>query len=190
MDTRQRRGASQPDADGDPIATSVAAALATQEHSFSQQMDIQMKVFQACLRASMDSVNIRLDTFIKESVRDLAELRASVQFSQRELHDLNEHIKTDADLHKKHDQTINKLSADIKKLDDQTDYLENQSRRNNIRIDSIKERGGETWEETEAGLRRTQEVELKMPAEQVRAAVSGLTAPGELRTPTGRGRSS
>ena len=72
MDKRQRRGASQPDADGDPIATAVAAALATQEHSFSQQMDIQMKAFQACLRASMDSVNIRLDTFIKESVRDLA----------------------------------------------------------------------------------------------------------------------
>ena len=124
MDKRQRRGASQPDADGDPIATAVAAALATQEHSFSQQMDIQMKALQAL----MDSVNIKLDTFIKESVRDLAELRASVQFSQRELHDLNEHVKTDADLHKKHDQTINRLSADIKKLDDQTDYLENQSR--------------------------------------------------------------
>ena len=117
MDKRQRRGASQPDADGNPIATAVAAALATQEHSFSKQMDIQMKAFQA-------SVNIRLDTFIKESVRDLAELRASVQFSQRELDDLNEHVKTDADLHKKHDQTINRLSADIKKLDDQTDYLE------------------------------------------------------------------
>ena len=81
-----------------------------------------------------------------------------MQFSQRELHDLNEHVKTDADLHKKHDQTINRLSADVQKLDDQTDYLENQSRRNNLRIDGIKERGDETWEETEAALRRTLEV--------------------------------
>ena len=52
---------------------------------------------------------------------------------------------------------------------DVTDYLENQSRRNNLRIDGVKERGGETWEMTEEALRRTFEHGLKMPTEQVRS---------------------
>lgn len=167
MDTRQRRGASQPDVDGDPIATAVAAALATQEHTFGLLLDTQMKAFQACLQASMDSVNTRLDTFIRETVRDIAELRTSVQFSQNELRELNENVKKDSDRHRQNDQLVRKLTADFKQLDDTADYMENQARRNNLRVDGIKERGGETWEETERALRRVLEAELKMPADQV-----------------------
>ena len=48
----------------------------------------------------MDSMNIRLDIFIKESVRDIAELRTSVQLSQNELHELNENVKKDSDRHR------------------------------------------------------------------------------------------
>ena len=61
------------------------------------------------------------------------------------------------------------MSADVKKLDDATDYLANQSRRNNLRIDGVKERGGETWEMTEEALRRTFENDLNMPTEQGRS---------------------
>ena len=61
------------------------------------------------------------------------------------------------------------MSADVKKMDDTTDYLENESRRNNLRIDGVKDRGGETCEMTEETLRRTFENDLKMPTEQVRS---------------------
>ena len=72
-------------------------------------------------------------------------------------------------LHKDYDRIIKQMSADVKKMDDATDYLENQSRRNNLLIDGVKERGGETWEMTEEALRRTFQNDLKMPAEQVRS---------------------
>ena len=171
---RQRRGASQADAESesvesDPVATAVAAALAKQEHTFMLLLDTQTKAFQACLQASVDSVNTRMDNFLKENVRELAQLKMSVQFSQSELHDLKESVKRDTVLHKDYDKIIEQLSADIKKMGDATDYLENQSRRNNLRIDGVKERGGETWEMTEEALRRTFEHDLKMPTEQVRS---------------------
>ena len=58
------------------------------------------------------------------------------------------------------------MSANVKKMDDMTDYLENQTRRNNLRIDGVKELGGET---TAEAVRRTFEHGLKMPTEQVRS---------------------
>ena len=93
----------------------------------------------------------------------------SVQFSQSELHDLKESIKRDTVLHKDYDRIIEQMSADVKKMDDTTDYLENQSRRNNLRIDGVKQRDGETWEMTEEALHRTFGNDLKMPTEQVRS---------------------
>ena len=129
---------------------------------FMLLLDTQTKSFQACLQASVVSVNTRMDNFLKENVRELAELKMSV------LHDLEESVKRDTVLHKDYDRIIEQMSADVKKMDDTTDYLENQSRRNNLRIDGVKERGGEMWEMTEEALRRTFENDLKMPTEQVR----------------------
>ena len=86
-----------------------------------------------------------------------------------ELHDLKETVKRDTVLNKDYDRIIDQMSADVKKLDDATDYLENQSQRNNLRIDGVKERGGETWEMTEEALRRTFHNDLNMPAEQVQS---------------------
>ena len=84
----------------DPVATAVAAALAKQEQVFMLLLDTQTKAFQACLQASIDSVNTRMDNFLKENVRELAELKMSVQFSQSELHYLKESVKRDTVMHK------------------------------------------------------------------------------------------
>ena len=168
MDSSKRqsqrvRGASQADddRDSDPVATAVAAALAKQEQTFLLLLDTQTKAFQACLQASIDSVNKRMDTFMKANVRELTELNMSVQYSQSELHELKETVKRDTVLIKDYDRIIDQMSADVRKQDDATDYLENQSRRNNLRIDGVKERGGETWEMTEEALRRTFQNDLK-----------------------------
>ena len=66
----------------------------------------------------MDSVNKRMDTFLKENVRELAELKMSVQYSQSELHDLKETVKRDTVLHKDYDRIIDQMSADVRKLDE------------------------------------------------------------------------
>ena len=47
--------------------------------------------------------------------------------------------------------------------------LQNQSRRNNLRVDGVKEKAGETWEETEASLRQVFQRELQIPQQQVDA---------------------
>ena len=65
---RQGRRTSQADADSDPIATAVAAALAKQEQTFMLLLDTQTK---AWLQASVDSMNVRMDDFLKENVREL-----------------------------------------------------------------------------------------------------------------------
>ena len=78
---RHRRGVSQTDTDSDPVATAVADALAKQEQTVMLLLDTQTKAFQACLQASVDSVNTRMDNFLKENVRELAELEMSVQYS-------------------------------------------------------------------------------------------------------------
>ena len=54
-------------------------------------------------------------------------------------------------------------------MDDTIDYLENQSRRNNLRIDGVKERAEETWADTGQALRKVLETDLKMPADLVKA---------------------
>ena len=45
-------------------------------------MDAQMKAFEACMQTLVESTN----TFFKDTTRELTELKASIQFSQIELH--------------------------------------------------------------------------------------------------------
>ena len=67
--------------------------------------------------------------------------------------------------------TTNRLpiTKTILQLEETVDYLENQSRRNNVRIDGVNERPGETWMETEEAPCWLMERDLKLPPEQVRA---------------------
>ena len=58
-----------------------------------------------------------------------------------------------------------RLTEDMKRVDDPADYMENQSRRNNMRVDGVKEKPGETWQET--APRQVVQRELKLPADQV-----------------------
>ena len=67
------------------------------------------------------------------------------------------------------DKLLSKLTDDIKRVDDAADYMDNQSRRNNLRVDGVKEKSGETWQGTETALRQVVQRELKLPADQVGA---------------------
>ena len=175
MDKRSRRGASasQPDNDGnDPCDTTAAAveeALAEQKRTFEMFLDVQLKAFQACVTTMMDSTNNRIDSFVKFMTRELTELKASVQFSQTELHEMKNNNKSENDRERYEHRSLQKLTADFRRMDDNIDYLENQSRRNNLRIDGVKERAEETWADTEQALRKVLETDLKMPADHVKA---------------------
>ena len=117
----------------------------------------------------MDATNNRIDTFVRETITDITELKASLQYTQKEVSEMKQNVTTNNDQRVAADRLLEKLDADVKRVDDTADYLENQSRRNNLRVDGVKEKPGETWEDTEAALRQVVQRELKLPAEQVDA---------------------
>ena len=85
MDGKRTRTASPNNAD--PVAAAVAAALATQQATFQQVVDVQTKAFQACLQTFVDTMNRRFDAF-SETVTNFTELKASLQFASIELHEM------------------------------------------------------------------------------------------------------
>ena len=83
--------------------------------------------------------------FKPEYVRTQAE-RASFEFTQNEVTELKKQLSNV-------NITVTQMSsldAGLQKLSGTVDYLENQSRRSNLRIDGIAEIPGETWAQTEA----------------------------------------
>ncbi len=61
------------------------------------------------------------------------------------------------------------ISDELKSLQNNVDYLDNQSRRNNLRFDGIEETPQETWEQSESHVKRELAVKLKLSTEQISA---------------------
>ena len=96
-------------------------------------------------------------------------LKASLQFTQKELQEVKQSVNVNNDGNIAADKLLAKLTDDIKRVDDAADYMENQSRLNNLIVDGVKEKPGETWQETKTALRQVVQRELKLPADQVGA---------------------
>ena len=143
--TRAASSTDSPVAD-DSQLTNVNDALARQEAMFLEMLDVQQKTFQSCIQAFMDSTNKRFDKFVFEYVRTQAELRASLEFTQNEVTELKKQL---SNVNITPTQ-MSSLDAGLQKISGTVDYLENQSRRSNLRIDEIAEIPGETWAQKEA----------------------------------------
>ena len=139
---------------------------------------------QACIGAN----NKRVDDFVIVTIGDISELKASLQFTQKELQEVKQSVKVNNDGNIAGDKLLAKLTDDIKRVDDVADYKENQSRRNNLRVDGVKEKPGETWQETETALRQVVQRELTLPADQVCATtLNGPTALEPRQRPSANG---
>ena len=171
MEKRSKRTTSiQNDTTTDDTADqATTAALAAQQVAFQNIVDGQLKAFQACMQACMEANNKRFDDFVRVTICDISELKASLQFTQKELQEVKQSVNVSNDGTIAADKLLAKLTDDIKRVDDAADYMENQSRRNNLRVDGVKEKPGETWQETETALRQVVQRELKLPADQVGA---------------------
>lgn len=116
--------------------------------------EIQERMFKTFVDSLLKDFNSRLDEFV-ESVSDLKarlniwqkdanDLKASLEFSQKDVDELKlckfklNGIGVDIDdMYDSIDYHVNKL-----------EYLENQSRRNSIRIDGISEEENQSWDTT------------------------------------------
>ena len=130
-------------------------------------IDNQMKAFQACIQSVMETTNKLFDAFLLDTTRDLTDLKTSLQFSQIKLQELKQRYIHDFEQHKNTYKDVEHINTELKKLENTADYLENQSRRNNLRFDGIKERTGESW--AEDALRRVLQQQLKLLVEQAMA---------------------
>ena len=108
-----------------------------------------LKVQESMLRALFDSVVKSLTARVDGVVELVNSLKASLEFSQKAIEDL----KPFASKHEEAKDEINQLNSDLTQQELKAEYLENQSRRNNIRIKGIAKGEKETWDEVESKVR-------------------------------------
>ena len=126
-----------------------------QKQDESQQQDngdkpeSLLKAFQACMQSFMISVNQRIDNFIIDMNTKVTELKVSLEYTQAEVEDVKKKVANSV----KDSERIQKFEDSMAETLKTIDYLENQSRRCNLRIDGLKEESNESWEETEKQFR-------------------------------------
>ncbi|PFX14261.1 hypothetical protein AWC38_SpisGene21594 [Stylophora pistillata] len=96
----------------------------------------------------MESVVASIISRIDDLVKDVADLKASLQFSQQDISSHEEKIKTI-------NTDVSSLQATVNKHLQKAIYLENQSKRNPLRFEGLMEDGGESWEETKDKVKNT-----------------------------------
>ena len=89
----------------------------------------------------LSSVNTRIDNVVKSD----AELKASLEYSPQDIDNLKEAADAIDDM----DEKLEDIQRGLHKHEEKLEYLENQSRRNNLRINGIPEEDNETWLNTE-----------------------------------------
>ena len=108
-------------------------------------MEVQERAFRTMIEMMFNG----LKEDVKETRRDVSDLRSSLEFSQvsissieAKLEAVNTQIATQA-------KSVEAYGSNVGSLEDQVEYLENQSRRNNIKIIGVAEQENETWEKSE-----------------------------------------
>lgn len=112
----------------------VKGLLQVQENAFRTMVEIMFK-------------GIKGD--MKEIRREMADLRSSLEFSQGNISSIENKLNAANDKLMLQDSAVETQVSYVNDLQDKVDYLENKSRRNNIRIIGVKEKDEETWEKGE-----------------------------------------
>ena len=120
------------------------APVNTDEEFVSLQTVREMlKVQESMLRSLFDSVVKSLTARVDDIVNSVASIKASLEYSQKDI----EELKPLASKLEEINNEIDQLNSDLSEQELKAEYLENQSRRNNIRVKGIPESEKETWEE-------------------------------------------
>lgn len=106
---------------------------------------VQDRCYRNMVQMFVDGFNSELKS-LKQEVNDL---KLSLQFSQKELDEAKSKIGSLEANTNINSSSIDQVNCGLIDLDAKTDYLENQSRRNNVVIYGIPEEVGETWNSCE-----------------------------------------
>ncbi|KAI8517432.1 hypothetical protein Bbelb_060130 [Branchiostoma belcheri] len=142
--------------------------LDQQQAKYEDLLQRQQTIFQTFIETVMTSSNKRIDSL----VREVQELKSSLQFSQQEVDSLKAKQN-------EVQQEVNALSLTVEDhvnnpqpqgtpdLEKKIDYLENQSRRNNIVIDGVADDSKETWAESEVKVRNILTKHLQLDSKTI-----------------------
>ena len=108
--------------------TQVREMLQQQNKFFLDMLQQQERTFKSFVEMIMDIQNKRGDEMMKE----LQELKMSVQFTQKDVDDLKKELSPLSVENKTAGGDINTLSQCLQSITMKTDYLEGQSRINNL----------------------------------------------------------
>ncbi|KAL7383189.1 hypothetical protein ABVT39_006110 [Epinephelus coioides] len=151
--------------------TQVNDSLHQQKDMFTALLQQQQEIFKGFVKVIMDSTNSRLDAITKE----VQDLKSSIQYTQKDVDEL----KTTQAKQSEHCNTtqidIIKLCENLKVIIDKQEYLEGQSRRNNIVIDGIPEAPVESWVDSKEKVKDIikQKLQLQREIEVERAHRTG-----------------
>ena len=137
MRTRNAKASMDSTGKGAASSNTKFVSLAT----LREMLQMQERMFKNMFESVLSSVNMRIDKVVKS----VAELKASLEYSQQDIDDLMEAADAIDDM----EDELEDIQHGLHKNEEKLEYLENQSRRNNIRIDGIPEEDNESWLNTE-----------------------------------------
>ena len=125
-----------------------------------------LKVQESMLRALFGSVVKSLTARVDGVVESVNSLKASLEFSQKRHQGT---YKPFASKPEEAKDEIDQLNSDLAQQERKAEYLENQSRRDNIRIKGIAEGEKETWDEVESKVKDAIKAKLDLDIDIERA---------------------
>lgn len=138
-------------------------------------LSAQKSAFEGFLRTFMDSVSDRVDKLLVQ----VTEVKISVAGLSSKVDDQRSSSVAIQEELVKADQKLSEIES-------QADYLENQSRRNNLRLEGIPEAPSETWEVTEAKVRSALVTSLGLSqADAAAIPIERAHRTGKPRSPPG-----
>ena len=136
--------------------------LENQEKMFKDLMNLQEKNFRTFLECFMEATNKRVDSFIKDVSVDLANVKHSIEHTQKDVDDINVKVKESTVQLGEIKKETEALDLQLQTMLKQVDYIDNQGRRNNLRFDGINETPTETWEQTEIKVKDLLSAKLQL----------------------------
>ena len=123
----------------------ISQMLTQQKAHFMEILDRQTDTFTKFVRVILDSTNERLDSMN----RNVQEIKDSINFTQREVDEIKANVSKVSGEHNTVENGMHTICDSLTTLENKADYLENQSRRNNLIFEGIEESPRESWADTE-----------------------------------------
>ena len=174
-----------PSADKNPLNEFVTTAM------LNEMLQLQERMFKTLVDSLVSNFNSRLDTVVGTVAelktrlnicqKDTKEFKQSLEFSQKDIDELKPCKTKLAEIEDDIEDIYDSIDYHMDKLE----YLENQSRRNNIRIDGILEEENESWDTTEEKVKQVlaEKLNLEEALHIERAHRVGRVASGPIRSP-------